>query len=119
LARATAYSGGNGDTDYEGAAITGPSDNTTYAVAAWPRRSADWGTNFRPWGTDVRTGHALLSLDRRGKWRTIGTVPAPNNTALYEVQAGWWHGSAVYGLALTQNSSQKTAFAATLLRYRP
>jgi hypothetical protein len=117
--RALPFTGGSGDNDYEGAAISGPADNTTYVVAAWPRKSADWGTNFRPWGNDLRAGHALLILDSRGKWRTVGTIPVPANTAFYEMQAGWWHGSAVYGLALTQNSTTKTAFAATLLRYRP
>lgn len=116
--RAVPFVGGTGDPDYEGAAITGPSDNTTYVVAGWPHRADDWGTNFRPWSLDLRTGHALLTLDRRGRWQTVSAVPAPNNTALYEVQAGWWYGSAVYGLAITQNSTAKTAFTATLLRYR-
>lgn len=109
-----------GDTaDYEGAAVTGPHDTTTYAIGAWPSRSNDWGTNFRPWAKDLRTRHVLFALGPRGTWHTIGTVPAPVNSALYEVQAGWWQGGAVYGVAVAQSSSNAAGFSATLLRYRP
>jgi hypothetical protein len=117
--RAIPFTSDSDPGDYEGAAVSGPGDATTYAIGGWPARATDNGTNFRPWNKDLRTRHVLLVLGDRGKWRTIGRLPAPVNSALYEMQAGWWHGAAVYGLALTPAGTDQAGFVATLLRYRP
>jgi hypothetical protein len=117
--RAAPFTNLNDRADYEGAAIAGPDDATTYAIGAWPPRSDDWNTNFRPWDKDLRTRHVLLMLTRRAKWQTIGAVPVAANSTLLQVQSGWWHGTVVYGLALIQSSANARAFVAKILRYRP